>query len=143
MNFKIKDETQLRRYRKLSLADRAKVDQIMRRYLAACAKLDADIDVAASSHEPVSDAADLREQFAEGRRLSAGWPDQCHCDFVGSGVGRLNHSLTKAIVFHGSPHQRRSGFPPSLHRPPATDHAARSASSPSDHECALPEGTAD
>jgi hypothetical protein len=39
MSFKIKDEAQLRRYHKLSPADRVKVDQIMNRYLAACAKL--------------------------------------------------------------------------------------------------------
>jgi hypothetical protein len=35
MNFKIKDEAQLRRYRKLSPDDQAKVDQITNRYLAA------------------------------------------------------------------------------------------------------------
>jgi hypothetical protein len=39
MYFKIKDEAQLRRNHKLSPADRAKVDQIMNRHLAACARL--------------------------------------------------------------------------------------------------------
>jgi hypothetical protein len=42
MNFKIKDEAQLRRYHKLSPADRVKVDQIINRHLAACARLDVE-----------------------------------------------------------------------------------------------------
>jgi hypothetical protein len=53
MNFKIKDEAQLRRYHKLSLADRAKVDQIMKRYLAACGKLDVDLETEASFREAI------------------------------------------------------------------------------------------
>ncbi len=53
MNFKIKDEAQLRRYHKLSSADRAKVDQIMNRYLAACAKLDVELETEASFREAI------------------------------------------------------------------------------------------
>jgi hypothetical protein len=53
MNFKIKDEAQLRRYHKLSPADRAKVDQIMKRYLAACAKLDVEIETEPSFREAI------------------------------------------------------------------------------------------
>jgi hypothetical protein len=53
MNFKIKDEAQLRRYRKLSPDDQAKVDQIMNRYLAACAKLDVELETEASFREAI------------------------------------------------------------------------------------------
>ena len=53
MNFKIKDEAQLRRYRKLSLADRAKVDQVMKRYLAACVKLDVELETEPSFREAI------------------------------------------------------------------------------------------
>jgi hypothetical protein len=53
MNFRIKDEAQLRRYRKLSPADRAKVDQIMNRYLAACVKLDVELETEASFREAI------------------------------------------------------------------------------------------
>jgi hypothetical protein len=53
MNFKTKDEAQLRRYHKLSPADRAKVDQIMQRYLAACAKLDVEPETEASLREAI------------------------------------------------------------------------------------------
>jgi hypothetical protein len=53
MNFKIKDEAQLRRYRNLSPDDRAKVDQIMKRYLAACAKLDVELETEASFREAI------------------------------------------------------------------------------------------
>lgn len=53
MNFKMKDEAQLRRYRGLSSADRAKVDQIMKRYLAACAKLDVEPETEASFREAI------------------------------------------------------------------------------------------
>jgi hypothetical protein len=53
MNFKIKDEAQLRRYHKLSPADRAKVDQIMKRYLAACAKLDVEPETEPSFREAI------------------------------------------------------------------------------------------
>jgi hypothetical protein len=42
MNFKVKDEVQLRRYHKLAPANRAQVDQIMKRYFAACAKLEVE-----------------------------------------------------------------------------------------------------
>jgi len=51
MYFKAKNESQLRRYRKLSPADRAKVDQIMNRYLAACAKLNVELETEASFRE--------------------------------------------------------------------------------------------
>jgi hypothetical protein len=54
MNFKIKDEAQLRRYHKLSPADRAKVDQIMNRYLAACARLDVEPETEASFREAIN-----------------------------------------------------------------------------------------
>ena len=53
MNFKIKDEAQLRRYRKLSPDDQAKVDQIMNRYLAACAKLNVELETEASFREAI------------------------------------------------------------------------------------------
>ena len=53
MNFKIKDEAQLRRYRKLSPDDRAKVDQIMNWYQAACAKLDVELETEASFREAI------------------------------------------------------------------------------------------
>ncbi|HZS05057.1 MAG TPA: hypothetical protein VFD58_09505 [Blastocatellia bacterium] len=39
MVIKIKDELQLNRYKKLSPGKRAKVDQIIKRHLAACAEL--------------------------------------------------------------------------------------------------------
>jgi hypothetical protein len=54
MNFKIKDAAQLRRYHKLSPADQAKVDQIMTRYLAACAKLDVEPETEASFREAIN-----------------------------------------------------------------------------------------
>jgi hypothetical protein len=53
MNIKIKDEAQLRRYHKLSLNDQAKVDQVMNRYLAACAKLDVELETEASFREAI------------------------------------------------------------------------------------------
>jgi hypothetical protein len=53
MDFKAKNEAQLRRYRKLSPADRAKVDQIMNRYLAACAKLNVELETEASFREAI------------------------------------------------------------------------------------------
>jgi hypothetical protein len=53
MNFKIKDEAQLRRYRGLSPDDRAKVDQIMKQYLAACAKLDVETETDAPFREAI------------------------------------------------------------------------------------------
>ncbi len=53
MDIKAKNEAQLRRYRKLSLADRAKVDQIMKRYLAACAKLNVELETEASFREAI------------------------------------------------------------------------------------------
>jgi len=53
MNFKIKDKAQLRRYHKLSHADRAKVDQLMNRYLAACAKLDVELEIEVSFREAI------------------------------------------------------------------------------------------
>ena len=53
MNFKIKDEAQLRRYRNLSPDDQAKVDQIMNRYLAACARLDVELETEASFREAI------------------------------------------------------------------------------------------
>jgi hypothetical protein len=53
MNFNIKNEAQLRRYHKLSPADRAKVDKIMNRYLAACAKLDVELETEASFREAI------------------------------------------------------------------------------------------
>jgi hypothetical protein len=53
MNFKIKDEAQLRRYHKLSPADRVKVDQIMNRYLDACARLDVEPETEASFREAI------------------------------------------------------------------------------------------
>ena len=54
MNFKIKDAAQLRRYHELTLADRAKVDQIMKRYLAACAKLDVELETEVSFREAIN-----------------------------------------------------------------------------------------
>jgi hypothetical protein len=53
MDIKAKNEAQLRRYRKLSLADRTKVDQIMNRYLAACAKLNVELETEASFREAI------------------------------------------------------------------------------------------
>ena len=53
MDFKIKDKAQLRRYHNLSPDDRAKVDQIMKRYLAACAKLDVEIETEPSFREAI------------------------------------------------------------------------------------------
>ena len=53
MSFKIKDEAQLRRYRGLSPDNRAKVDQIMNRYLAACAKLDVEPETEPSFREAI------------------------------------------------------------------------------------------
>ena len=53
MDFKSKKEAQLRRYRKLSPADRAKVDQIMNRYLAACAKLNVELETESSFREAI------------------------------------------------------------------------------------------
>jgi len=53
MNFKIKDEMQLRRYHKLTPANRAKVDQIMKRYFDACAKLDVELETEAAFREAV------------------------------------------------------------------------------------------
>ena len=53
MNFKIKDEAQLRRYHKLSSDDKAKVHRIMSRYMAACAKLDVDLETEASFREAI------------------------------------------------------------------------------------------
>jgi hypothetical protein len=53
MNFNIKNEAQLRRYHMLSPADRAKVDKIMNRYLAACAKLDVELETEASFREAI------------------------------------------------------------------------------------------
>lgn len=53
MNFKIKDELQLRRYHKLAPADRAKVDQIMKRYFDACAKLDVELETESAFREAV------------------------------------------------------------------------------------------
>jgi hypothetical protein len=53
MDIKAKNEAQLRRYRKLSLADRAKVDHIMSRYLAACAKLNVELETEASFREAI------------------------------------------------------------------------------------------
>jgi hypothetical protein len=53
MNFKIKDETQLRRYRGLSPDARAKVELIMNRYLAACVKLDVEPEIGASFREAI------------------------------------------------------------------------------------------
>ena len=56
MNFKIKDEVQLRRYHKLTPANRAKVDQIMKRYFDACAKLDVELETEAAFREAVDRA---------------------------------------------------------------------------------------
>jgi hypothetical protein len=53
MNFKIKDQAQMRRYRGLSPDDRAKVDLIMNRYLAACFKLDVEPEIEASFREAI------------------------------------------------------------------------------------------
>jgi hypothetical protein len=53
MDFKAKNEAQLRRYRKLSPADQAKVDQIMKRYLAACAKLNVELETEESFREAI------------------------------------------------------------------------------------------
>ena len=53
MNFRIKDEAQLRRYHKLSPDDRGKVDQIMKRYLAACAKLEVELETEVSFREAI------------------------------------------------------------------------------------------
>ena len=53
MNYNIKNETQLRRYHKLCSADRAKVDQIMNRYLAACTKLDVELETEVSFREAI------------------------------------------------------------------------------------------
>jgi hypothetical protein len=53
MNFKIKDKAQLRRYSNLSPDDRAKVDQIMKRYLAACARLDVEHETEVSFREAI------------------------------------------------------------------------------------------
>lgn len=39
MNFKMKDELQLRRYHALTEEDREKVDQILKRHFDACAKM--------------------------------------------------------------------------------------------------------
>lgn len=53
MSFKIKDEAQLRRYRELSPDNRAKVDLIMNRYLAACAKGDVEPEIEPSFREAI------------------------------------------------------------------------------------------
>ena len=53
MNIKIKDETQLRRYRKLSPAKRAKVNQIVKRYLKACAELEVEPEIEVTLREAI------------------------------------------------------------------------------------------
>ena len=53
MNFKIKDEVQLRRYHKLTPANRAKVDQIMKRYIDACAELDVEPEIEVTFREAI------------------------------------------------------------------------------------------
>ncbi|MCI0666242.1 MAG: hypothetical protein L0220_34755 [Acidobacteria bacterium] len=45
MKIKIKDEVRLRRYRKLSPTKRAKVDQIVKRYLKSCAALEVEPEI--------------------------------------------------------------------------------------------------
>ena len=53
MNFRIKDKEQLRRYRALSPADRLKVDQILKRYFDACAKVGVEPEAEATFREAI------------------------------------------------------------------------------------------
>ena len=53
MSIKINDETQLSRYRKLSLTKRGKVDETVIRYLKACAALGVEPNIKSAFREAI------------------------------------------------------------------------------------------
>lgn len=53
MNYKIKDELQLHRYRKLSSAEQAQVDSTLKRHLSACRSLGVEPEIEPTFKEAI------------------------------------------------------------------------------------------